>query len=125
MVTYQHEAPSRVVPAGEHEGTIVVIEDPFIRRYLRDLLVRYGFRVIGSDVTAVTEMLRSGSEHVNLIITNKPAEFLAFGDQVPVLYLSAMPDLGLAAQFLHCRTISKPFRPEQLVEAVRDLTAAL
>ena len=125
MVTYQHEAPGKVVPPGEHEGAIVVIEDPFIRKYLRDLLARYGFRVIGSDVAAATGMLRSGSEQVDLIITNKPAEFLEYWDQVPVLYLSAMPDPELAAQFLYCRTVNKPFRPEQLVEAVRDLTATL
>ena len=106
------------------QGAILVVEDPFIRKYLRDLLVRHGFRVVGSDVPAAAAMLSTGAEQVDLIITNSPKDFLRFRDQVPLLYIAAAPDPELAARFSWCRTLAKPFQPADLVAAVRDLTAA-
>ena len=68
-------------------------------------------------------MLSSDTEQVDLIITNSPKDFLRFADHVPLLYIAAAPDPELASRFLWCRVLQKPFHPDQLVAAVRDLTA--
>jgi hypothetical protein len=67
-------------------------------------------------------MLSSDTEQVDLIITNSPKDFLRFADCVPLLYIAAAPDAELASRFLWCRVLQKPFHPDQLVAAVRDLT---
>ena len=106
----------------EH-GIVAVIEDPFIRKLLRDILARHGYRVVEYTAPFAIELLRSGAEQVSLIITNAPGEFLAFADVLPVLYLAAAPDPELAARFRHCRCLRKPFLAEDLVAAVADLTS--
>jgi hypothetical protein len=107
------------------QGAIVVVEDPYIRKYLRDVLTRHGYRVVGAETPAATEMLRSGTEPVDLVITNSPVDFLPFADRIPLLYIAGAPDFDLAARFFCCRVLKKPFHPEHLVAAVRDLTGSL
>ncbi|HTS27805.1 MAG TPA: hypothetical protein VMH81_18150 [Bryobacteraceae bacterium] len=108
---------------GRKGGTIVVVEDPFIQKYVRSLLSRHGCQVAASDVAGALEMLRSKTEPVSLVITNTPRDFLAVADSVPVLYIAAAPDYELATFFLACRVLRKPFHPNQLVELVKELTA--
>lgn len=116
--------PERAVGATA-QGAIVVVEDPYIRKYLRDLLTRSGYRVVGSETHRAIDMLRSGAEQVDLIITNSPADFLAFADTTPLLYLAGAPDFELASRFFCCRVLKKPFHPDDLVAAVRDLTGSV
>ncbi len=104
-------------------GIVAVIEDPFIRRLLRDILTRHGYEVVEYAPHRVVDLLRSGAEQVSLIITNEPSEFLAFAEALPVLYLAAAPDPELAACFRRCRCLRKPFLAEDLVAAVAELTA--
>lgn len=117
--------PSERAIRATAQGAVVVVEDPYIRKYLRDVLTRHGYRVIGSEVQAATEMLRSGTEQVDLVITNSPIDFLAFADTVPLLYIAGAPDPELAPRFFCCRVLKKPFHPEHLVAAVRDLTGSV
>jgi DNA-binding response OmpR family regulator len=100
---------------------IAVIEDPFIRRLLRDILKKYGYRVVEASAAEAVEALRSGVHNFRLVITNSPSDFLPFAAEVPLLYLAADPDPDLAARFTHCRALQKPFVARELVEAVRDL----
>src|SRR5215813_9006340 len=104
-------------------GTIAVCEDPFIRKLVRDILTRRGYRVIGTGVEEALEMLRSGSETLSIVITNNPAEFMEFSDTLPVLYMAAAPDEGVASRFRTCRTLQKPFSTQNLLSALSDLVA--
>jgi hypothetical protein len=104
-------------------GTIAVCEDPFVRKLVRDILTRRGYRVIGTDVEEALEMLRSGAEQLSLVITNNPGEFVDFSDTLPLLYMAAAPDESVAARFRTCRTLQKPFSTQNLVNTVGDLVA--
>ena len=125
METQIASIPSERAVGATGLGAIVVVEDPYIQKYLRDLLARHGYRVVGSETHRAIEMLRSGTEQLDLIITNSPVDFLAFADRVPLLYIAGAPDFELASRFPHCRVLKKPFHPDHLVAAVRDLTGSL
>jgi DNA-binding response OmpR family regulator len=126
METNIARAPTqRAIYATARQGAIVVVEDPYIRKYLRDVLARHGYRVVGFEAPAAVEALQSGTDQVDLVITNSPGDFLAFADTMPLLYLSGAPDLELASRFFCCRVLKKPFHPEHLVAAVRQLTGSL
>ena len=103
-------------------GMIVVVEDPFIRAYLRTALARQGYGVVGADPISAARMLRSGETPVALLITNSPSDFLEFAGTTPLLYLSGSPNPDLVAPFSSCRTLQKPFHPDDLIRAVKELT---
>jgi DNA-binding NtrC family response regulator len=117
--------PSERAVRATAQGAIVVVEDPYIRKYLRDLLTRYGYRVVGPETHRAIEMLRSEAEQVDLVITNSPVDFLPFADTVALLYIAGAPDFELASRFFCCRVLQKPFHPEHLVAAVRQLTGTV
>jgi hypothetical protein len=102
-----------------------VVEDPFIQRYLRTVLSRRGYRVEGSDLRSVIEILSTAPDRIDLVITNSPLAFLAFERSLPLLYIAGAPDFDLAAHFSHCRVLRKPFHPEELVDCVKELTGSL
>jgi DNA-binding NarL/FixJ family response regulator len=104
-------------------GIVAVVEDPFIRKLLKDLLSRHGYQVVEYSSSRAVALLSARSEQVNLIITNAPAEFLPFAQWLPVLYLAAAPDTDLASRFTRCRCVRKPFLAEDLLNAVADLAA--
>lgn len=106
-------------------GIIAVTEDPFIRKFLGDVLNRRGYRVVGADSARTIEMIRSGSETVDLVITNTPAEFASVADKVPMLYIAAVPDPEMGSRFPSFRALRKPFLPNQLIAAVKELIGAL
>ena len=116
--------PERAIHA-VGQGSIVVVEDPFIQKYLRTMLARHGFRVVGSDPHTAAQMLLTGSEPVAAIITNSPLDFMAFAAAVPLLYMAAAPDLELASCFSRCRVLRKPFHPDQLLALLMDLTGSV
>jgi DNA-binding response OmpR family regulator len=104
-------------------STIVVVEDSSIGKLLRVILQRHGYRVMTADVGEGTELLRAADCQVGLLITNMPAAFAQFGDQVPLLYLAAHPDLDRARGFRQSSALSKPFPLQRLLEMVRELFA--
>lgn len=106
-------------------GIIAVTEDPFIRKFLGDVLKRRGYRVVGADSARAIEMIRSGDETVDLVITNTPVEFAAVAEQVPMLYIAAVPDPEMGSRFRAFRALKKPFLPDQLIAAVKELVGAL
>ena len=107
----------------DKSAPIAVVEDPFIRKFVGDLLASNGYRVLEPEVQGALEMLRSGTEKLGLVITNQPADFVAYADRVPVLYIAAAPDEALASRFRACRILRKPFVNQQLLEAVHALVA--
>ncbi len=113
------------LPVPTSSGSIVVVEDPFIQRYLRTVLSRRGYRVEGSDLRTALDTLRTAPDRIDLVITNSPQEFLPFERSLLLLYIAGAPDFDLAARFSHCRVLRKPFHPDELVECVKELTGSL
>jgi hypothetical protein len=106
----------------EERGTIAVIEDPFVSKFLRDLLTRQGYRIVEAKAAHCADVLKG---HVDLVITNAPDDLGDVPFDVPLLYLAATPDPALAARFSHCRAVEKPFQMRQLLNAVEELTQPL
>ena len=104
-----------------NKDMIAVSEDPFIRKFLGDVLKRRGYRVVGADSAKTVEMIRSGTEPVELVITNTPVDFESVAEKVPMLYIAAVPDPTLGSRFRAFRALKKPFLPDQLVAAVQEL----
>lgn len=103
-------------------GPIILVEDPFIRNYVRFLLVRHGYSVLDTDVSRACELLHADGGSV--VVTNEPEPFVNFAAKIAIIYLSTSPDLDLASRFPSCRVVRKPFRPEDLLTAIRQLGPA-
>jgi CheY-like chemotaxis protein len=121
------------VPSGERlylrnentSATVLVAEDPFINSFLRTVLQRHGYRVVTADQYQGSSLMRAGGIRPDVVITNKPDVFLPFADDCPMLYIAASPDPELALRFQTCRVLRKPFRYEDLLQAVDELARAL
>ncbi|HTX37281.1 MAG TPA: hypothetical protein VME43_19775 [Bryobacteraceae bacterium] len=125
----QYEQPGDTLPFNlmtpiQHEWTVAVAEDPFVRRYIRALLAKHGFRIAENDTPLTRKLIESGQLKPDVLITNDPTTFAAFAGDLPVLYLAAAPDPALVERFRLCRMLRKPFQSEQLVQAVSELAAA-
>ena len=107
----------------QHECTVAVAEDPFVRRYVRALLVKYGFRIAENDVRLTRKLMESGELKPNVLITNDPDAFAGFAAELPVLYLAAAPDPARVEAFRNARMVRKPFQAQQLLAALSELTA--
>ena len=116
---------SKYMPTETGSGVIVVVEDPFVRNFLRTVLERQGFEVLSGGVRHGLAALRDGSQEVQLLITNVPAAFTEFAGRVPLLYLAALPDPSLASQYRNRRVLSKPFHPHDLLASVQELLKPL
>jgi hypothetical protein len=100
---------------------IAIIEDPFIRKLLQDILAKQGMEVAALSPARALDMLRSGSHEISVLITNQPADFLPVAENVSLLYIEASPDPELAARFPRHETLSKPLMAPELVRAVKHL----
>ena len=100
---------------------ILVVEDPFVSSFLRAVLQRRGHKVVTGEAVRASELLREGGVTANVVITNRPEAFLPFAGTLPLLYIAANPDPALASQFPTCRVLRKPFRNDELLEAVEEL----
>src|SRR5438094_8608264 len=109
------------MPTEASSGVVVVVEDPFVRNFLRSVLERQGYEVLSGGVWHGLAALRDGSREVQLLITNRPSAFTEFADRVPLLYLAALPDPSLVSPYRDSRVLSKPFHPHQLLASVQEL----
>lgn len=105
----------------DHDASVVLVEDPLIRRYVRSVLAHRKRAVVDANASDAVDLVRSGESKVCLLITNRPGEFLPFAQDLPVLYVSSKPEQNLATAFRACRTLSKPFSPDALAAAVTEL----
>jgi DNA-binding response OmpR family regulator len=105
-------------------GTVVVVEDPLVSKLVRAVLQRCGYQVTLAAPEEAAALLAAPESNIGALVTNSPEAFLEFSDRVPLLYLSSSPDALMAAAFRSCRVVVKPFVPEELVRAVRDLISA-
>jgi hypothetical protein len=100
---------------------IVVVEDAFVRSFLRAALERLGCIVICAGTAEATERMRAGG--IDLLITNTPAAFGEFGETVPLLYIAAFPEPAAAVAFRRWTPLRKPFQTSELTAAVEQLLA--
>jgi DNA-binding response OmpR family regulator len=105
-------------------GVIVIVEDPFIGRFIRSILGRSGHNVMESDALDAYKLAAEGPDNVKLLITNKPDVFENLEHTVPILYLAASPDWELASRFSNLRVLQKPFHARDLLEAVGAVTGS-
>ena len=98
---------------------IVVVEDVFVRSFLRAALERMGHCVICPTQAEARRLLRSGE--IDLLVTNTPSAFAEFGAAVPLLYIAAFPDPAAAAGFHRWLPLHKPFQSAELTAAVEKL----
>jgi DNA-binding NtrC family response regulator len=105
-------------------ATVLVAEDPFINNFLRTVLQRHGHKVVVTDYSQGSDLMRAGGVKADVIVTNKPEAFLPFAENFPMVYIAANPDPAVALHFHACRVLRKPFRYEDLLDAVEDLTRA-
>jgi hypothetical protein len=107
----------------DHLATrVLVAEDPFINTFLRTVLQRHGYKVVTSEVSYASTSLSDGSVKADVLITNSPVAFLPFADRLPLLYIAANPDTSLAERFRVARVLRKPFRNEELLTALDELS---
>jgi len=109
------------LPGGPASARVLVAEDPFVSSFLRTVLQRHGHQVVTGEAVHASELLRAGSVTANVVITNQPEAFLPLASTLPLLYIAANPDPELASQFPTCRVLRKPFRNDDLLEAVEEL----
>ena len=112
-------------PPMPHQKTLVVVEDLLVAKLVRTVLRRSGYSVVVASPSEAAGLLRSPEASHGILVTNSPAIFLEFAEKVPLLYLSSSPDPRLGNRFRACRVVRKPFIPEELLQAVDDLTAAV
>ena len=105
-----------------NSGLIVIVEDPFIRRFVRSVLERSGHDVMESDAQDAYKLAAEGPDTVKLVITNKPNVFEDVEHSVSILYLASCPDWGLASRFRSLRVLQKPFHAKDLLDAVGAVT---
>jgi DNA-binding response OmpR family regulator len=98
---------------------ILVVEDAFVRSFLRAALERLGHEVICAQAEEALAQLRKGE--IDLLVTNKPAEFAEFGEAVPLIYVAAFPDPSAAVAFRRWLPLRKPFQAAELTAAVERL----
>ena len=125
-------------PATAGTGTVLLVEDePGVRHLARDVLSRYGYKVIeAADGSEALRLVAARDESIDLLLTDvvmpgmSGAElarrFRELRPNVPVLYASGyadeavishgVPDVGGGAPFLQ-----KPFEPDDLVRRVREV----
>jgi hypothetical protein len=104
------------------EPRILVAEDPFINSFLRAVLTRRGHKVSTGEPYQASDLVLRGDLKADVVITNTPQAFLPLAETLPLLYIAASPDPEVAMRFRKCRMLRKPFRNEELLNAVEDLT---
>ena len=110
-------------PLRAESGPIVVVEDPQIQKLIQGLLGRSGYHAQAAEQDYRRTLLEGG-RLPSVLITNQPSLFLAFADELPLLYLAAMPDPQLASMFRRCRVLRKPFHAAELLASVDQLIHA-
>ena len=88
------------------------------------MLRRHGHQVVIVEAEHALQLLQSGELDADLVITNLPLVFQPVAAQIRLVYIAAAPDATLAEQFPQCSVLRKPFRNEDLLDAVDHLIGA-
>jgi DNA-binding response OmpR family regulator len=100
---------------------VVVVEEALVSKLVRTVLQKHGFSAVSMGATEAEGMLRSAETSEDILLTNSPSDFLELSKKIPLLYLTSSPDPALQIAFRSCRVVRKPFSPNELVEAAKEL----
>lgn len=106
-------------------GVVLIVEDPWICKFLGSVLARAGHRTVEADAQHGVDLVRSGEVNVKALITNTPAAFRAVAEKVPLVYTTSCPDPEATQGFRQCRVLQKPFHAGQLLEALHQVNDGL
>lgn len=106
------------------EIKLVVVEDSLVSKLVRTVLQKHGYSAVSVGPTEAEGILRSANEPEEILLTNSPSQFLEFAQRIPLLYLTSSPDPTMQVAFRYCRVVRKPFSPNELVEAVKELSGS-
>ena len=101
---------------------MVVVEEPIIAKLVCAVLQRRGYAARTANLPEAAALIRQPDSEEKILITNAPAAFTEFGDGLRLLYLTSSPDPRIQAAFSNCRVVHKPFDPEELVQAISELS---
>ena len=101
--------------------TVLVVDDPYVRSFVRTLLERHGYNVIAADLARGLELVSTEGTHVDALVTNQPAAFAKDCRDLALVYIAAFPEESLALPYRRRRLLSKPFAPQLLLQALEDL----
>ena len=111
------------MPTDTESASVLIVEDPFVRHFVGFLLGREGYHVLETERRRAAEVLASSEVEISVIVTNDPRAFERWAGRIGIVYVAATPDLELAKTFPRCRVLRKPFQPQDLLDAVHELTA--
>jgi CheY-like chemotaxis protein len=106
----------------QKEKALVVVEDVLISKLVRTVMQKHGYSVVTVGPSEATGILRSATAPGEILLTNSPSHFLEFAEKIPLLYLTSSPDPEMQSAFRSCRVVRKPFAPNELVEAIAELS---
>lgn len=106
-------------------GVILIVEDLFVRAYLRTVLSRGGHQAVAADPEAALKLLQSGEIAIKALITNRPGAFRACAAQVPLIYTTSCPDEAALSGFELWRILRKPFQGAELLAALAAISATV
>ena len=98
---------------------VVVVEDVFVRSFLRAALERVGYVAHCVSAQEAMRLLRSGE--IDLLVTNTPDTFSEFGATIPLLYIAAFPNPANAVAFRRWLPLHKPFQAYELNAVIQRL----
>jgi two-component system cell cycle sensor histidine kinase/response regulator CckA len=122
-------------PAAAGSGTVLLVEDEEgVRHLARDVLSRYGYRVLeAADPAAALGLAESHAGRIDLLLTDVvmpgmsgaelAGRFRVLHPDVPILYASGYTDevVPHGVRNGEAPFLQKPFEPDDLVRRVREL----
>ena len=114
----------------QHRIRVLIVEDePMIAITLEDLLVEAGFGVVGvaGKLEKALALIGSAVFDVAIVDANlagvsaSPAASALTARGIPFIVLSGYSTEQLPDEFLGAHFMKKPCRPDQLIQALRDI----
>jgi len=102
-------------------GVIVIVEDPFITKFLHSALSRAGESAISLSPKSAMEFMDAAKTPVRALITNTPQMFRPHAGQFPLIYTSSCPVPEAVDGFPVNRTVRKPFHAAQVLDAIHEV----
>jgi hypothetical protein len=106
-------------------GVVLIVEDRFICTYLRSVLTRAGYRAVEAEHRTAVSLIHSGEVPVKAIITNAPETLQAEASRLPLIYTTSCPNPDATEGYRCYRILRKPFQPADLLDALREVCAAV
>lgn len=121
--------------SGENETILVVEDDKWARSFLRELFEGEGYGIVeAGDAVDAMEKFRHHGAAISLVLCDLVIPHMNGRDlcrelanirpDLKVLYMSGYPGDVISARGIgvdDCTVLPKPFKPEELLQAVRSI----